>query len=238
MRAKPTRVFSTDSAWNNVTTPKTISVTVKLGDIIIVMGIIEGQATSSSDTLAVTGGGLSWSTAVKVNVAAFCHISEQHAVATSDATFNVSIAHTGNTALFFGANATGWRGSDGVGTPQKANLASGAPSVSVTTGADASAILAYNADFNAADDTTRVWRTINGITPTAGNGLELSHQFLTTRYTLAGAVWDDVGVAGAKTAGQTTLATQKYSIIAMEIKGTTLPPNLFLSRANKRAATY
>lgn len=238
MRYKPFKVFATSSAWNTATTPKTISVTVKLGDLIVVIGIIEGQATTSSDTLAVSGGSLSWSTAVKINVAAFCHVSEQHATATSDATFNISIAHTGNTALFFGANAVGWRGSDGLGTAQKANLASGAPSVSVTTGAANSAILAFNADFNAVDDTTRVWRTINGITPTALGTLEVDHAFLTSHYTLAGAIWDDVGVAGAKTVGQTTLATQKYSIIAIEIKGTDTPSSLIRSPAVKRAASY
>lgn len=239
MRIKPHRVSSLDSAWNNATTPKTISVTVKTGDFIIVFGIVEGQATTSSDTLLVTGGSLSWSTAVKTNVAAFCHISEQHATATSDATFNVSIAHTGNASLFFGANATVWRGSDGLGTPVTATNASGAPSLSVTTGAAESAIMAYVADFNAADDTTRVWRTINSITPTSGNGLEITHQFLTAHYTLSGAVWDDAGVAGAKTTGQTTLATQKYSIVAIEIKGTNRTvQHMMIKQAVKRASTY
>lgn len=238
MRYKPQPVSSLDSAWNTGTTPKTISVTVKTGDFIIVIGIIEGQATTSSDTLLVTGGSLSWSTAVKTNVAAFCHISEQHATATSDATFNVSIAHTGNLALFFGGNATVWRGSDGLGTPVSATNASGAPSLAVTTGAAASAILAFVADFNAADDTTRVWRTINGIIPTAGNGLEISHQFLTSHYTLSGAYWDDVGAAAAKTTGQTTLATQKYSIIAIEIKGTNRVAPIITKQAVNRASTY
>lgn len=238
MRYKPYNVSKLSSVWNTATSPKTISVTVKAGDFIIVFGVIEGQATTSSDTLLVTGGGLSWSTAVKTNVAAFCHISEQHATATSDATFNVSIAHTGNMSLFFGGNASVWRGSDGLGTPVTATNASGAPSVAVTTGAVSSAILAFVADFNAADDTTRVWRTINGVTPTALGALEIDHAFLTAHYTLSGAVWDDVGSAAAKTAGQSTLATQKYSIIAMEIKGTNRPPSLIRSPSVKRASNY
>lgn len=238
MRYKPQRVSSLSSVWTNGTTPKTISVTVKTGDFIVVFGVIEGQATTSSDTLAVTGGSLSWSTAVKTNVAAFTHISEQHATATSDATFNVSVAHTGNLTLFYGANATVWRGSDGLGTAVSATNASGAPSLAVTTGAVSSAIIAFVADFNAADDTTRVWRTINGVIPTAGNGLEIDHSFQTAHYTLSGAVWDDVGSAAAKTTGQTTLATQKYSIVAVEIKGTSRVPGLAINQAVKRTSLY
>ena len=238
MRLKPQLVSSLDSAWNTTTTPKTISVTVKTGDIIVVFGVIEGQASSSSDTLAVSGGSLSWSTAVKVNVASYAHVSEQHATATSDATFNVSIAHTGNTSLWFGANATVWRGSDGVGTPQKTNVASGAPSLAVTTGVDSSAIIAYNGDFVAVDGSSRTWRTINSITPTSGNGLELSYFFNASRYTVYGAYWDNVGVAGSKTTGLSAPSGQKYSIIAMEIKGSEPAKRTLVNQAVKRASNF
>jgi hypothetical protein len=238
MRYRPQLVSTLDSVWNTVTSPKTISVTVKAGDFIIVIGIIEGQATTSSDTLAVSGGSLSWSTAVKTNVAGFCHISEQHATATSDTTFNVSIAHTGNTALWFGGNATVWRGSDGLGTPVTATNASGAPSLAVTTGAANSTILSFVADFNAADDSARAWRAINGITPTAGNGFEISHQFLTSHYTLSGAYWNDAGAAGSKTTGQTAITGQKYSILSIEIKGTNRVAPVIFKQAVNRASTY
>lgn len=239
MRYKPQLVFSTGTVWNTATTPKTINVTVKAGDTIIVFGIIEGQASSSSDTLAVTGGGLSWSTAVKVNVASYTHVSEQHATATADATFDISIAHTGNTALWYGARALGWRGSDGVGTPVKTNVASGAPSLDVVTGAAASAIMAFSGDWAAVDGASRTWRTINGIIPTAANGLELDYFRDAAHYVLYGAYWDDVGVAGTKTTGVSAPGAQKYSIIAMEIKGTNRTvQQTILKQHLRRASNY
>jgi hypothetical protein len=123
--------------------------------------------------------------------------------------------HWGMTCLVF-------RASDGVGNSNKNfTTTSGAPSVSLTTASDNSAIVAFNADWLTGDGTTRTWRTINSITPTAGNNLERTYVFDNPQFTLYGAYWNDAGTAGAKTVGMTTPSGQKFSIVTVEIKGHT-----------------
>lgn len=236
MATKPQKIATGgSSAWNNATTPKTVSVTVEVGDVIVTYGVIEGQATSSSDTLAITGGGETWSTAVKVNVAAFTHVSIQTTIATIAQTFNVSCAHTGNTGLFYGFNVTVWRRSTGIGTPVKTNTTSGAPSLAITTVTDNATIVVYNGDWSNQDGTSRVWLTINSVTPSAANGLEIDYSFNASHYVVYGAYWDDAGAAGSKTVGLSAPGSQKYSIVAVEVKSSPTPADVKLPNQRKQA---
>jgi hypothetical protein len=93
-------------------------------------------------------------------------------------------------------------------------LSSGAPSLSITTTQDNSAIVVANGDWNATDGASRTWRT-------AGSSATENTYFRdSTRYTAYGAYHADAGTAGGKTVGLSAPGGQKYSIIAVEVKGT------------------
>lgn len=189
-------------------------------------------------TLAISNSGTaqSWTQQQVVNVASYTWITIWTAIASVGQSMTVTVtrnADPGGTDLF-GCNALTFRGSDGVGASAKTNVSSGAPSLALTTVAANSAIIAINGDWNAADGTTRTWRTINSITPTAGNGLEVTYFRNAAQWTIYGAYWNDAGAAGSKTTGISAPSTMKYSIVAVEVKGAAgaatrglfMPPNL------------
>jgi len=107
-----------------------------------------------------------------------------------------------------------YRGSDGFG-------AVGAPAVGTTNGlatfttqAANSAVLAFSADWNAVDGTTRTRRTIN-----ASTGTEETYYRNSVEYTVYTQRYDDAGAAGSVSAGYSAPTGQKSAIIAVEIKG-------------------
>ena len=63
----------------------------------------------------------------------------------------------------------------------------------------------------------------NGITPTSGNGTEATF-VASAQYLVYGAYYSDAGAAGAKTIGHDTNASQKYSMVAIEVFGTVPSP--------------
>jgi hypothetical protein len=87
-----------------------------------------------------------------------------------------------------------------------------------TTGAN-SAVINIVGDWNAVDGASRVWRTINSITPSSGAGTEGLYLLDTGLATIYSARWTDVGAAGSKTTGLSAPTGQKYSIIAIEVLG-------------------
>jgi hypothetical protein len=118
----------------------------------------------------------------------------------------------------FGGGVQNFRGSDGVGA-SSSTTGSGGPSLSLTTTQANSAIVVASSDWNAVDGTTRTWRTVNSLTPTAGNGLERSYVLLGGGFAEYAAYYSDAGTAAAKTVGLSAPTGQAYSIGAVEVKG-------------------
>jgi hypothetical protein len=138
----------------------------------------------------------------------------------------VSIASSGSTGSW-GLSVLQFRNATAVGASAGTNAASGGPSQAITTTQDNSAIVCVNTDFAAIDGTSRTWRTINSIIPTAGNGMERVYANPTGAYTAYVAYWTDAGTAGAKTAGLSAPVGQTYNIVAVEVKGVAGPPAPF-----------
>lgn len=95
-----------------------------------------------------------------------------------------------------------------------ANGASGSPSVSLTTTQANSAIVVIVSDWNAGSGTQTFTNNFSG-TPTAltdypGDG---------ARYGVAIAYFPDAGAVGSKTVGMSAPTGQKWTIIAIEVKG-------------------
>jgi hypothetical protein len=230
----PTFIQEAETAWNSTTTPKTTaSFAVQTGDVLVAIGVI-ADSNGVDDNLTVSGGSLTWTvpTNGRVKVNQYTGVVIYTATATSSTSITVSFASAASPSAWFGGNVLTFRGSGGVGVSAKTNVLSGAPSLSITPGAANSAIVAVSGDWAAADGTTRTWRTVNGITPTSGNGLEVTYFRDAAQYTVYGAYWNDAGAAGAQTVGLSVPSGQKYSIVAVEILGTAavaVPPPLVMA---------
>lgn len=214
----PTFVSENETAWNSVTSPKTTaSIAVNNGDVLVAYSVCEGQG--GTDVVAISGGGLTWTLAQSVSVNSYTLVYMWTTTATSTTSFAVTFTHTGNTLLWYGGDVLVFRDSNGIGASNKTNIASGGPSLALTTTANNSAIVCVSGDWTASDGAVRTWRTINSITPTAGNNLEQSYFRDAAHYTIYGGYWSDVGTAGSKTTGISSPSAQKYSIISIEVKG-------------------
>jgi hypothetical protein len=204
------------------TTRVTSSFNVTTGDVLVFVGASDdGNQTFS----APSGGSLTWTSQVNIGTAsASCRV----VIYTATATATTSMTVTGT---IVGSSHWGFRvyqfSDASIGSPASSQLGAGvAPSQAITTAAANSALVCICADWNATDGSTggptpRVWRTVNSITPTSGNGLEKDYfrDSGGAAYTVYTAYWDDAGAAGSKTVGLTA-PTMKASIAVIEIKGT------------------
>jgi len=212
----PTFQAEYEAAWDTTTTPKTVTPTTAAGDILAVFGGVEDFDLATLNT--PTGNSLTYTQQQAVAVSGnWCAAHIWTAPdATGGAGWTLSDTRTAGVAVW-GFNCLRFSGSDGVGASAKTNT-TGAPSLDITTQADNSAIVVFVADWNAVDGATRTWRTVNGITPAAGDG-EKTYFTNGINYTVYGAYYSDAGAAGVKTVGLSAPTGQEYSIVAVEIKG-------------------
>lgn len=208
--AAPSFIQEAETAWNSGTTPKTTaSFNVLAGDVLVAVAIVENNDRSLS---AVTGGSLTWTERQRVAVTDYCQVAVSTATVDSDKSMTVSFAASAGSA-YFGGNVFTFRGSDGVGASSKTN-ASGAPSLGLTTTQVDSAIVVANGDWSTVDGTVRAWETVS-----AGVATEQTYFRDAAHYGVYAAYHADAGTAAAKTVGLTLPTGQKYSIVAVEVKG-------------------
>lgn len=219
--AAPTFVASYSSVYNTTTSPKTVSVTTQAGDLVVVCaGDCQGDGTYT----APSGNSISFtnqqSIGVGVNYGGANIWTGTDATGGTSWTFSLSYSITrewGMTVIIF-------RNAGGVGASNQSNVDNAAPTLDVATTRNNSAVVTWSADWNALDGASRIWRTVNGITPTAGNGFELAYGG-TPANTYLGycAYYNDVGVVGAKTVGLSVPGGQRYSIVGLEVLGFAAP---------------
>lgn len=204
-------------ATPSTTSPKTVSITVAAGDTLVAYG----STADSTTTLATPTGGTGITWALQSSVVGFTNSSNCYMWTTTVAsaqTFTFSITRTGSASFWWGFWVAKFSAVGGFGTPTATHITTtGAPSLAITTTKANSNLIVGNVDFVPVSGTSRTWRTINGITPTAANSQELCYQFVTSNMTQYGAYYPNVVTPGAYTAGMTAPTGQTYSIIAMEI---------------------
>lgn len=219
MATPPTFVGESEIAsWTVNTSPRNVSRAVTAGDRIVVFGVAANDLT---DLGTPSDGVNTYTLAQNVDTTDFCNVYVWTATAATTATLTIAITRSGATD-HWGMDVLVFNGSDGFGASNKTNNASGAPSLSITTTADNSAIACCSADWNGGVITARTWRTVNSITPDptgAANTLEKVAVRDTGIYSTYAAYWNDAGTAGAKTVGLSAPTGQKYAIVAIEIKG-------------------
>jgi hypothetical protein len=206
--ASPTFVAEYESAWNNTSTPKTISVTVAVGDTLVIGAMSE----NSNAWNTPTGGGLTYTLKQNVNLASNCGMAVWTATSASAQTFTLSVDSTGTQN--WGFNCLKYSGVSSVGATAKTS-STGAPSLALTTTGANSTIVTFSADWAAVDGTSsRVWRTINSAVAT-----EKTFSFVSGNYTAYAGYWPDAGAAGSKTTGLSAPTGQTFSIISVELLG-------------------
>lgn len=222
MATPPTRVLSVTptAGWSTQSTPKiTPTFDVQAGDLLTLIAFSENESRLlGTPTWTGSGAWTAWPPIVVLDYStAYLHTCLVTATATGR---TVSLTATGGGSLHFGFIVTVWRNHGGVGVVGKAN-ASGAPSLTLNCSAN-SAISVGNSDWNAVSGASRLWRSVNGtpILESSYGGIVGSDYINYTGYSL------DAGPAGNKVVGLSAPTGQKYSIVAVEILGTTSSPSV------------
>lgn len=201
--SSPTFIATYSTSYSNTTITGTMTVTTKPGDLLVIFGAMENNTanlgTPSGNGIAFT---LQTSVgAVSGNYAPIYIWSGVDTAGGTNWTLTTSASSTGNswgTTCYVFRNAA-------VGT-SAINSVSSVYSMSITPTKANSAIITYISDWSAQADTQdiRVWQTVNGYTPSAGNGLEKDYQYVNGGYTVYGAYYPDAGATGTKTVGLST----------------------------------
>jgi len=208
----PTFIQEAETAWNNDTTPKgSGNFTTSTGDVVVACVVSENATISNLDCV---GTNVSLSLAQEVDIVDYCELIVKAGVVSSGGTTSVSFTNTGSTSLF-GGNALTFSNSDGIGASAKANVDGSAPSLNITTTQANSAIVMAVGDWNAVDGASPTWRQVNSSDPTS-----VTYFRDAAHYTVYIAYYADAGAVGTKTVGMSAPGGQRYSIIALEIKGT------------------
>lgn len=183
------------------------AIAINSGDVLVAVA-----ANESAQSVSITENGASTATLQRSSTAADYAAAFGWAyVAPVAETITVSFSASSG---YFGGNVVRFSGSNGVGASNVANGASGSPSVSLTTTQANSAIVVIVSDWNAGSGTQTFTNNFSG-TPTAltdypGDG---------ARYGVAIAYFPDAGAIGSKTVGMSAPTGQKWTIIAIEVKG-------------------
>lgn len=212
--AAPTRVSATPSAFNTSTSPQTVAgVAVQAGDLITVRGIGEdGQVVWTTPTSA----GLAFTPLGDVGTnGASSRVTVWSADIASPGTISVAMSDTGATG-WWGFLVTVWRDHAGIGQVATVNggTSPNSASLAITTTAANSALEFAFGDWNAIDGTSRTYRSVNGSAATEDSYFRDSAHFAAYA-----AYYADAGAIGSYTVGTTAPTGQKYTVVAVEVKG-------------------
>lgn len=213
MPTPPTLVMETETTWSPNTTPKTLTLNVQVGDLVVLIGW-ENTVSRVGNTPTNSGTAQTWarSKSITPSDAASGWISTATMTATNA---SMVVTGTSNNSGYWGFNATVWRGSSGLGASASTRgLSIGLPSQTLTTTAGNSAVCVGVVD-SYAYQTTRTFRTVNGVA-----GVEDSYYADLTNYGIHNCHHLDVGAAGANAYGMTSPNTSDWCVMAIEVKGT------------------
>ncbi len=212
--AAPTFVsYTAVASFTTATSPKTASVAVQTGDIIVVGGVAEGA--DASLTIGDTVNTYTAQETVDSAAATESVAMGWTAVAATSTTLTITVTRSG-TFREYGFGVWVWRsatvGAHASNGPNGGTA--GAPSQAITTTGVSSALCIAVDDWNAADGTTRTWRTVNGSAAT-----ESSYARDAAAHTVYLGYHPDAGAVGSKTCGLSAPAGQKYSMMVIEVLG-------------------
>lgn len=207
----PVFIREAETVWNSSQSPRTTAAfNVLAGDVLVAFSAVEDFYTGN---INVSGGSLVWTQQQFVNVSGFSEVAVWTATVNVNKSMSVTFSESSAISGKWGGNVLTFRNSSGVGSSAKANVSSGAPSLSLTTTQPGSAIVVVNADWTALDGVSRAWRTNAGVLT------EQTYAKVPGAQTIYGGFHADAGSVGTYPVGLTAPAGQKYSIVAVEVKG-------------------
>lgn len=213
MATPPTRVLYATPAvgYGSSASPKTTpTFDVVSGDLLTVIGSGE-DSPATLNTPTATGGSITWTLRQSIVVSQYCTMYAWTGAVGATAT-GITVSVTGVASRTWSFGVTVWRNHGGVGVTNKANVSGAAPSLTLTGCSANSAIVTGSDDWNAADGTTRTWRTVNG------SAMSESLYFRNSlTYTVYSGYAPDSGAAGNITVGLSAPGSQKYSIVGIEV---------------------
>lgn len=231
MATPPTFVADYEGAsWNTSTSPKTTSsFDGSLGDVLVSL-LVEANDDGDENFTWTSSPAETWTENAETTGSTDADVFLQTATASLTAArtgMTVIATRTAGTANLMNHVVAHFTASDGVGNAARQTGNGGAaPAFAFTTNFDNSAIVYIIADWNATDGTTRTHRTVNGFTPTVGNGQELVYFRNAAEYTVYAAYIVDAGAAGSKTIGISAPAGGDCLIAAVEVRsGPEAPPS-------------
>lgn len=188
-------------------------ISVLVGDLIVVMSASpdDGQTLNLPTATANT-----FVNQNQVQVASYTEVGIWTATATAtNASLTISQGVAGGLGLPWGFDVFVIRNWDGFGITQKANVASGAPSLNMNLRRAKSLVILGISDWAGNDGSSRAWRTLVG-----GTSLitETHYYRDAAQYTTYGGYYADAKVLGPKDVGISSPG-QKYSIVALEVFG-------------------
>lgn len=218
--AAPTFIQEAETAYNTTSPKSTASFDVVAGDILVAFALASDD--NLSPVISISGGSLTWTLheTQDTGLGTSAYLRMWSAVVDSDKSMTVTFTRTGGVVQLYGGNVLTFRGSEGVGTTNSTNngTGSGAPTMNITTASSSSAIIVANADWNAADGSSRTWRT------NAGSLTELTYDRNAATHTFYGGYHANAGTAGTYAVGLSAPSGQRYVIGAVEVLGTSDAP--------------
>ncbi|MDN5275058.1 MAG: hypothetical protein JWP06_959 [Candidatus Saccharibacteria bacterium] len=217
----PTFVTSqSTSSYTTTGSTKSVSVTTQVGDRLVVYGGGENEIAVLS---GLAGNGITFTLQQSDTTTGFSSAYVWTGTDTTGGTNWTLTCNNGSSSRQWGFTCLVFRNSDGFGASNKTQSASGAPSLGLTTTQANSAVVVFSGDWLAVDGSSRIWRTVNGVTPSIGNGLEKTYATFAGGWTAYGAYHNNVGAVGTQTVGLSAPGAQKYNIVAVEVLSTSTP---------------
>lgn len=210
MATPPPFVAEYETVWNTSTSPKTISVSGDVGDMLMVFAVNQGWHSGVDSFSTPSGGGLAFTSLQQSASVGNCTVGVWTCMPGPQQTFTFSLGQVGPSSDQFGYNVLRFTGANGGAS--SLTQGTGNPSGSLTTTQDNSAVVAFIGDWAGQDGASRAWGTVNGISPT-----EVTYFRVVSNYTVYGAYWPDVGAAGANSYGLTGTGTQTFTVVAAEV---------------------
>ncbi|SFK69603.1 Ig-like domain-containing protein [Methylocapsa palsarum] len=206
-----------ETVWNTTTPSKsTSSFNVQAGDLLVATAMTE----DSSVSVSISGGALNWIQQQVVSVPSYGWVSIWTAAVDANKTMSITFTREGGTGNY-GGNIFAFRNAI-IGASSNTN-GFGSSTLNFTTTQTNSAIVVANVDWNAVSGSSRVWRT------NAGAFTEKSYANVSGAYSIYGGFHQNAGASGTYAVGLSAPDGEKYSIAAVEVKGTasavnTAPP--------------
>lgn len=233
--AAPTFIGSAQSAFAIGTGDTTLTtgawtVTPNAGDV-LVAGVLIGDYDATQAIVGVAGCSTTWTQVQLEQSVSHGQAAIYSGTATSSGacTITATKLYTSGGADKFIVLGAAFRGGTGIGASSD-GIGTGSLSLAFSGTGTNSAWLCIGTDWNAVSGASRTWRTINSITPTSGNGLELVYATDATQSTVYMAYWNDVGASGSKTCGTTAPTGMQYAMAGVEVLGSGAGPTFTISR--------